>query len=129
DDSRYSGPQWLTGWKPIYRDEADIPLLSALTVDGGLDHWKPSEVISADPTAAAAAQLNRLLAARGVTAAAGGNQAHPAGAVVLARVSSAPLADIVASMLRSSDNLAAELLVKELDRHAGGAGTTAGGLA
>jgi D-alanyl-D-alanine carboxypeptidase/D-alanyl-D-alanine-endopeptidase (penicillin-binding protein 4) len=32
-------------------------------------------------------------------------------------------------MLRSSDNLAAELLVKEMDKRAGGAGTTAGGLA
>ena len=32
-------------------------------------------------------------------------------------------------MLRESDNLAAELLVRELDRHAGGPGTTAGGTA
>jgi D-alanyl-D-alanine carboxypeptidase/D-alanyl-D-alanine-endopeptidase (penicillin-binding protein 4) len=31
-------------------------------------------------------------------------------------------------MLRSSDNLAAELLVKEMDKKAGGTGTTAGGL-
>src|SRR5438270_647007 len=37
DDSRYDGPRWLPGWKPIYRDEADISPLSALTVDGGLD--------------------------------------------------------------------------------------------
>jgi D-alanyl-D-alanine carboxypeptidase/D-alanyl-D-alanine-endopeptidase (penicillin-binding protein 4) len=128
DASHFNGPQWLPGWKPIYRDEADVPLLSALTVDGGLDHWKPTEVISADPTAAAAGQLNRLLTARGVAAAAGSNQTRPGGAVVLARVSSAPLAEIVASMLRSSDNLAAEMLVKELDSHAGGAGTTEGGL-
>jgi D-alanyl-D-alanine carboxypeptidase/D-alanyl-D-alanine-endopeptidase (penicillin-binding protein 4) len=32
-------------------------------------------------------------------------------------------------MLRSSDNLAAELIVKEIDKKAGGTGTTAGGLA
>src|SRR5437773_7356576 len=50
DDSRFDGPRWLPGWKPIYRDEADVGLLSALTVNGGLDHWDPSEVISADPT-------------------------------------------------------------------------------
>jgi D-alanyl-D-alanine carboxypeptidase/D-alanyl-D-alanine-endopeptidase (penicillin-binding protein 4) len=31
-------------------------------------------------------------------------------------------------MLQASDNQIAELLVRELDRHAGGAGTTAGGL-
>jgi D-alanyl-D-alanine carboxypeptidase/D-alanyl-D-alanine-endopeptidase (penicillin-binding protein 4) len=129
DDSRYNGPQWLPGWKPIYRDEADVPLLSALTVDGGLDHWNPSEVIAANPTAMSAAQLARLLQGRGVSAGAAQNQFRPANGVVLARVPSAPLAQIVASMLRSSDNLAAELIVRELDRKTGGAGTTIGGLA
>jgi D-alanyl-D-alanine carboxypeptidase/D-alanyl-D-alanine-endopeptidase (penicillin-binding protein 4) len=129
DDTRYDGPRWLSGWKPIYREEADVPLLSALTVDGGLDHWSPSEVISADPTAAASTQLTRLLTARGISAAPGGNQARPANGVVLARVVSAPLSLLVGSMLRSSDNLAAELLVREIDRKAGGTGTTAGGLA
>jgi len=129
DDSRYDGPRWLPGWKPIYRDEADISPLSALTVNGGLDHWDPTEVITADPTALAGAQLARLLVAHGIGAAAAPNSLRPANGVVLARVTSAPLADIVTSMLRSSDNLAAELLVKEIDKKAGGAGTTAGGLA
>ena len=129
DASHYGGPLWLPGWKPIYRDEADVGLLMALTADGGLDHWQPSEVISADPTTRAAAQLVRLLNARGVAAAPAPRQTGPGNGVVLARVASAPLSDIVASMLRSSDNLAAELLVKEMDKKAGGAGTTAGGLA
>jgi D-alanyl-D-alanine carboxypeptidase/D-alanyl-D-alanine-endopeptidase (penicillin-binding protein 4) len=129
DDSRFDGPRWLAGWKPIYRDEADISPLSALTVNGGLDHWTPSEVVTGDPTALAGAQLTRLLVARGIGAAAGPSSVRPANGVVLARAASAPLADIVASMLRSSDNLAAELLVKELDKKAGGSGTTAGGLA
>jgi D-alanyl-D-alanine carboxypeptidase/D-alanyl-D-alanine-endopeptidase (penicillin-binding protein 4) len=129
DDSRYDGPRWLPGWKPIYRDEADISPLSALTVDGGLDRWDPSDVVTADPTALAGAQLTRLLVGRGVSAAAGPNQTRPANGSVLARVTSAPLSEIVASMLRSSDNLAAELIVKEIDKEAGGTGTTAGGLA
>ena len=129
DDSRYDGPRWLPGWKPIYRDEADISPLSALTINGGLDHWKPSEVIAADPTSLAGAQLAQLLVGHGISAAPAANQTHPAGGVVLARVSSVPLSDIVASMLRSSDNLAAEMLVKELDKKAGGSGATAGGLA
>jgi serine-type D-Ala-D-Ala carboxypeptidase/endopeptidase (penicillin-binding protein 4) len=129
DDSRYDGPRWLPGWKPIYRDEADISPLSALTVNSGLDHWNPTEVVTGDPTGLAAAQLARLMVGHGVSAAAGANQPRPAGGVVLARVASVPLGDIVASMLRSSDNLAAELLVKELDKKAGGSGTTAGGLA
>jgi D-alanyl-D-alanine carboxypeptidase/D-alanyl-D-alanine-endopeptidase (penicillin-binding protein 4) len=128
DASRYDGPLWLPGWKPIYRDEADVSLLMALTADGGLDRWTPTEVISPDPTTRAAAQLVHLLNGRGVPAAPAATQARPAGGVVLARVASVPLADIVASMLRSSDNLAAELLVKEMDKKAGGTGTTAGGL-
>ncbi|MCU1448739.1 MAG: D-alanyl-D-alanine carboxypeptidase serine-type, family, partial [Acidimicrobiales bacterium] len=129
DDSRYDGPRWLPGWRPLYRDEADISPLSALTVDGGLDHWKPTEVVAGDPTALAAAHLARLLSARGVSAGGSANQTRPAGGVVLARAVSAPLAEIVASMLRSSDNLVAELLVREMDRRAGGTGTTVGGLA
>jgi D-alanyl-D-alanine carboxypeptidase/D-alanyl-D-alanine-endopeptidase (penicillin-binding protein 4) len=129
DDSRYDGPRWLPGWKPIYRDEADVSLLSALTADGGLDRWSPSEVVSADPTTLASEQLTRLLVSRGISAAPAPNQVRPANGVVLARIASAPLSDIVASMLRSSDNLAAELLVKEMDKKAGGTGTTAGGLA
>jgi D-alanyl-D-alanine carboxypeptidase/D-alanyl-D-alanine-endopeptidase (penicillin-binding protein 4) len=44
-------------------------------------------------------------------------------------VPSAPLSQVVANMLRTSDNLAAELIVRELDRKAGGTGTTVGGLA
>jgi len=129
DDSRYAGPRWLPGWKPIYRDEADISPLSALTVNGGLDNWDPSDVVTADPTSLSAMQLSRLLRGRDIDAAPGTNQARPTGGVVLARVASAPLSEIVASMLRSSDNLAAELLVKELDKATGGTGTTAGGLA
>ena len=129
DDTRYDGPRWLPGWKPIYRDEADVSPLSALTVNGGLDNWNPSDVVTADPTSLSAAQLSRLLGGHGIYAAPAADQTRPGSSVVLARVASAPLSDIVASMLRSSDNLAAELIVKELDRKAGGTGTTAGGLA
>ncbi|HEV3355095.1 MAG TPA: D-alanyl-D-alanine carboxypeptidase, partial [Acidimicrobiales bacterium] len=60
DASRYGGPLWLPGWKPIYRDEADVSLLMALTADGGLDRWKPTEVISPDPATRTATQLVRL---------------------------------------------------------------------
>jgi D-alanyl-D-alanine carboxypeptidase/D-alanyl-D-alanine-endopeptidase (penicillin-binding protein 4) len=128
DDSRYERLRWLPGWKPVYRDEADVGLLSALTVNAGLDHWVPSEAVAGDPTWLATLQLSRLLHDRGVDAPAGPAQTRPDNGVVIARVESAPLAQIVASMLRTSDNLAAELLVRELDRHAGGPGTTVGGL-
>ena len=129
DDSRYDSLRWLPGWKPIYRDEADVGLLSALTVNDGLDAWDPTDVLSPSPATRAAAELARLLSLRGAAAGSSRDEAAPAGGVVLARVTSAPLSQIVAAMLRESDNLAAELLVRELDRHAGGPGTTAGGTA
>jgi serine-type D-Ala-D-Ala carboxypeptidase/endopeptidase (penicillin-binding protein 4) len=44
-------------------------------------------------------------------------------------VRSAPLGQIVAGMLRASDNYVAEMLVKELDHHFAGPGLTAGGTA
>jgi len=47
---------------------------------------------------------------------------------VVATIDSPPLGDVVGAMLGESDNLAAELLVKELGARFGGAGTTAAGL-
>ncbi|MGH8975633.1 MAG: D-alanyl-D-alanine carboxypeptidase, partial [Acidimicrobiia bacterium] len=47
----------------------------------------------------------------------------------VASVRSAPLAEIVAAMVRTSDNYAAEMLLRELDRQTGGVGSTAGGAA
>jgi D-alanyl-D-alanine carboxypeptidase/D-alanyl-D-alanine-endopeptidase (penicillin-binding protein 4) len=47
----------------------------------------------------------------------------------VASVTSAPLSLIIEAMLRASDNWIAELLVRAIDKAAGGTGTTAGGLA
>jgi serine-type D-Ala-D-Ala carboxypeptidase/endopeptidase (penicillin-binding protein 4) len=128
DDSRYDRTRFLPAWKPSYITEADAAPLGALEVDDGLDTWRPPR-LTADPAAHAAGVLARLLVARGVKAAQGADGTAPAGAVVLASVESPPLGDIVTSMLRDSDNTAAELLARELDRAGGGTGTTPGGLA
>ena len=50
-------------------------------------------------------------------------------ATAIASVKSPPLKDIVTSMLRSSDNLTAELVVKELAAKGGAQGTTTAGAA
>jgi D-alanyl-D-alanine carboxypeptidase/D-alanyl-D-alanine-endopeptidase (penicillin-binding protein 4) len=127
DDSRYETLRYLPGWTPQQVAEANVGPLGALTVNGGLEAWEPKAVLAADPAALTASHLARLLVQRGTSAAASSNQTAPAGGVVLARVLSAPLAQVVSSMLSSSDNLAAELLVREIDRQAGGTGTSAGG--
>ena len=130
DDSRYDRTRYLAAWPDVYRDEGDIGPLGALMVNDGFSKWEGNPVAPPDPAAYGASELSRLLAARTVTSPAGGDDgAAPANGTPLARVSSAPLSVLVPQMLRTSDNLTAELLTRELDHHAGGMGTTAGGLA
>jgi D-alanyl-D-alanine carboxypeptidase/D-alanyl-D-alanine-endopeptidase (penicillin-binding protein 4) len=129
DDSRFDRLRYLASWDPKFRTENDIGPLGALTVNGGFEQWEGRAVVAPDPAAHAASELARLLRDRGAAAAGGDDQPAPAAAVVLAHLVSPPLADIVTEMLRTSDNLAAELLTRELDRRAGGSGTTAGGTA
>lgn len=128
DDSRYERLRYLPSWPALYQTEGDIGPLGALEVDHGLDRWHP-DVVTADPAGHAAGVLARLLALHGVAANQGADADAPSGGVVLASVESPPLWQIVGAMLRSSDNMIAELLVREIDRQAGGRGTTAGGIA
>jgi D-alanyl-D-alanine carboxypeptidase/D-alanyl-D-alanine-endopeptidase (penicillin-binding protein 4) len=117
-------------WKPSYVAEAEVGSLGGLTVNEGLAGWGPNQKVAPDPAISAGNALGRLLTDRGVSLpgpTAGGGA--PPDAVVIATVRSAPLGQIVAGMLRASDNYVAEMLVKELDHHLGGPGLTAGGTA
>jgi serine-type D-Ala-D-Ala carboxypeptidase/endopeptidase (penicillin-binding protein 4) len=82
------------------------------------------------PAAYAARKLWGLLKAAGVgvrgTSRAG---AAPAGATVLAQVSSPTMTQLLGLMLPPSDNFFAETLLKDLGAAGGGAGTTAAGAA
>jgi serine-type D-Ala-D-Ala carboxypeptidase/endopeptidase (penicillin-binding protein 4) len=128
DASRYKTSPYLSTWPAkLNVGEFDIGPLGALEVDQGKDRWAPT-VATADPTAHGAGVLARLLGQRGIAAAQAADGPAPPGAVVLAQVQSAPLAQIVSAMLRASDNQIAELLVREIDRRDGGPGTTAGGV-
>jgi serine-type D-Ala-D-Ala carboxypeptidase/endopeptidase (penicillin-binding protein 4) len=129
DDSRYDGQRFNPTWKDSYRTDGDISTLGALEVNDGWSAWDPRKVAVDDPALAAGAQLAALLKARGVSV---GNVTRGSAAndaVAVASVKSPPLSDIVSSMLRSSDNLTAELLVKELGVHASKEGSTAAGAA
>src|SRR5581483_12214720 len=73
--------------------------------------------------------LAKLLQARGVTiGGTGQGAAPPTATTTIGAVDSASIADEIGVMLTQSDNLAAELLTKELGRRFGGAGTTAAGV-
>ena len=118
DDTRHDDVRFLPDWKPSYT--ADVGALGALTVNDGYS----GSTRAADPAQNAAEQLRLLLTQRGVTVGGIAEGAAPSGAREIASVTSPPLADIVASMLTSSDNLTAETLTREVGLARGGKGTT-----
>lgn len=124
DDSRHDTLRWLPTWPERYGP--DVGPLGALTVDGG----RPGGVgaPAADPGLLAATALGRLLAERGVTVGPPSRGTAPAGAVTVASVASAPMAEVVGEMLAASDNLTAETLIRELAVRRGRPGTTADGV-
>lgn len=128
DDSRYEAVRYLPTWRDTYRTDGQIGPLGALTVNDGFTALKPKPVPVDDPAVYAAAELTRMLVARGVEV--GGSPDHaraPAEAATVASVQSRPLRDIVGGLLRSSDNLSAELLTREMGARTSNEGTTAAG--
>lgn len=126
DESRYDTERARPGWKPTYQSSGQVGPLSALLVDDGQDAaGKPV----GQPALHFAQVLTEQLRARGVQVAGGPKVGAAAGAETVATVQSAPVRELVAQMVRESDNTTAELLVKEMGRVAGGAGTTEAGLA
>lgn len=129
DESRYDTQRYVPTWSPTYIRDAEIGPMSALSVNGGFINWQPPIVAAPDPAGNAASVLTGLLRARGVTIGADG-ASGPVGSTSIPLVSleSPPMVEIVGVMLRESDNLVAELLVKELGARFGSGGTTAAGI-
>jgi D-alanyl-D-alanine carboxypeptidase/D-alanyl-D-alanine-endopeptidase (penicillin-binding protein 4) len=129
DESRYDTQRYVSTWSPTYITNAEIGPMSALTVNDGFAPFRPTAVPVPAPATNAAGMLTALLRARGVKVGGeAGEGRSPTGAPVVAAIDSAPLPDVVGTMLKESDNLAAELLVKELGVRFGGSGTTAAGV-
>jgi D-alanyl-D-alanine carboxypeptidase/D-alanyl-D-alanine-endopeptidase (penicillin-binding protein 4) len=129
DDSFEDRLRFLPVWPPLYQQQNQVGLLSALSANEGIQYTPPQVIQAPDPPGYAAFELDRLLLGRKVQAQLGSDQTAPVGAVTVASVTSAPLSQIIEAMLRASDNWIAELLVRAIDKAAGGTGTTAGGLA
>ncbi|TNC21102.1 D-alanyl-D-alanine carboxypeptidase/D-alanyl-D-alanine endopeptidase [Amycolatopsis alkalitolerans] len=122
DTSLYSGAQSGPGWAP-----EDTPSTYAVSVvpgmlDGGRSNPKIDEVArTADP----GGTLLQTFAQRlGATAA--GNATAPDGAKVLGEVRSAPLTELVANLLRISDNNLAEAVGRQTAIANGAPATFAG---
>jgi D-alanyl-D-alanine carboxypeptidase/D-alanyl-D-alanine-endopeptidase (penicillin-binding protein 4) len=126
DGTRYDDERHPPGWSDDIRATVDGVPVGALVID---DSITEAGGINSDPAASAASAFRRMLRDRSVsvsgTVTAG---VAPADAGVLATVTSAPLSDIVNEMLATSDNLTAEMLVKEIGLAVSGAGTRTAGL-
>lgn len=130
DESRYDTLRYLPTWKPTYVTDAEVAPLGALVVNDGEVQFKPQRPANADnPAVHAAAVLTNLLAARGVAVdGPPGAATAPKGGAVVTSIDSLPVKDLVAEMLKESDNTTAELLTRELGRRVVGQATTAAGV-
>jgi len=128
DDSRYEDLRYLPTWKDTYRTEGQVGPLGALTVNGGFSALHPKPVPVSDPAVFAAEKLTGLLEERGVAVGKRATrQVAPQGAVEVAKVSSPALADVIGEEISTSDNLASELLTREIGLRSLQHGTTAAG--
>ena len=126
-DAAYDRTRSLDSWSAGAK--AAIGPIGALTVNDGFAGAAGTGGAVADPAANAAAELTRLLAARGVHLGAPGRAEHaPDDAVPVAAIRSDTLGAVVTEMLSASDNLSAEMLVRQLGT-TDGAGTTPHGVA
>jgi D-alanyl-D-alanine carboxypeptidase/D-alanyl-D-alanine-endopeptidase (penicillin-binding protein 4) len=127
DDSRYEAVRYLPTWDDDYRTEGQVGPLGALTVNGGFREPRPPQPAD-DPAILAADKLAELLEERGVDVGRGsGHETAPPNAVEVGKVESPPLTELLGEDLSTSNNLASELLTREIGLQASQQGTTAAG--
>ena len=129
-DDRYDDERFVPSWGDGIRGTEAGPV-GALLVNDGLVSGNP--VKPPDPALAAGVEFANLLRMAGVDVPGGVERAAtPTSSAVpdqvLASVSSAPLVEVVAEMLTTSDNTTAEMLIKEIAVAAGRPGTRIDGL-
>lgn len=127
DGSRYDAELYPPTWPISFRAVEGGPIGGLVANDGAVLGFG---VRTNDPALGAAEEFVRLLRERGVVvvgqATSGGT---PAELAAIASVSSAPLSDVVAHMLTTSDNNSAEMLLKEIGFVTRQAGSRASGVA
>lgn len=125
-DNKYDDKRYVDVWPDDFHSIEAGPL-GALMVDDGMvmgAAMKPD-----DPAISAATELRVLLEARGIGV--GALSRRDVGVYEtpsIAKVTSAPLSDIVTEMMVNSDNNTAELLLKEIGFAKSGVGSTESGL-
>ena len=123
DESRHDGARRANGWQD-WQLPAHTGPMSAFMVDD--NRWRVDPAFVADPAVANAELLRQELGARGIAVDGPTREAPGGSGRVVATLPSAPVAELVATMLRTSDNQIADLLLKEVAVAAGGVGSAAG---
>jgi D-alanyl-D-alanine carboxypeptidase/D-alanyl-D-alanine-endopeptidase (penicillin-binding protein 4) len=114
DASLFTGPAVNPAWRKSYITTDVVSPISSLWVDEGRRHPGGTTRV-ADPAAEAAARFADLLRAHGCRVARFvGPTTAARGAVALARVTSAPLDQIVQHIIELSDNEGAEVLLRQV---------------
>lgn len=122
DDSLFTGPAVSPDWEDDYVPDDVVSPITALWVDEGREY--PGAITrSDDPSRAAALRFADALRAAGVKVAGAPRPGNAPGRDPIAAVDSAPLGEIVEHVLQTSDNEAAEVLL----RHVGLAASDGGG--
>jgi len=126
DDSLFEGPATSPTWPASYVSEDVVSPVGALRVDEGRlkDGRDLTPALTASRKVAAVLRSQGIAVAKAIKPAAAGSAAGEE----IARVSSAPLRDLVQHTLETSDNDAAETLAHLVGAKAG-AGSFAGGAA
>lgn len=122
DESWFDDDRTAPGWKPEFFIE-ECPPLSALVADRAVY----DKHVALDPAIAAVGRFRRLLRKHGIQTGPVGHGRAPADATPLAQVNSQQLWRVVDQMDHTSDNFAAEMLLKALGAERGLGGTTAAG--
>jgi D-alanyl-D-alanine carboxypeptidase/D-alanyl-D-alanine-endopeptidase (penicillin-binding protein 4) len=126
DTSLFTGPTSSPHWPASYLSEGVVAPITALWADEGAPADATGKV--ADPPATAASYFAGFLAKDGIAVQGKvSNRTARPGARELARVTSAPLGDIVERVLEVSDNEGAEVIAHQLGIAVEGQGSFAGG--
>lgn len=123
-DAHFDRTRYVPEWNAAER--ASIGPVGALTVNDGFAGANGTGAPAANPAVNAATELTRLLTARHIAVGAPSSGDVPNGTVDIASIDSPPLPAILTEMLSASDNLSAEMLVRELGAYAGTATTARG---
>ncbi len=140
DASLYSGPGLAPAWPEAYVSTGNVTQIVSLEADQGRltaagtpeDSDDPYNLRprTSHPAAMAASAFGSLLAADGISVTGGiGQQTAPAGAAVLASVTSPPVSAIAEQMLAESNNVIAEDLARQVAIAMGKPATFAGSAA